>query len=214
MLELYKTELGSYLTNSYVIRSEEGQTAVVDVGAYTEEYEKFLYSIGVESVDLILLTHGHFDHICGVEPLKKRFGGEIVIHAADSKCLEGAEYSLADRTPDYVQYPVKADRMVFDGDEIMLGSTKFTVMHTPGHTKGSVVYICEDIMFSGDTLFRLSMGRTDLPGGSTKELFASLRQIGQMTGEYTIYPGHGEKSSLSYEKRNNRYLRAYDSLHG
>ena len=91
----------------------------------------------------------------------------------------------------------------------MLGDTMFTVIHTPGHTPGSICYLTDNgVMFSGDTLFRFSMGRTDLPGGSTKTIFESLRKIGTVEGEYTVYPGHGEKTTLSDEKKYNRYLRA------
>lgn len=214
MYELFSIPLGSYMANSYVIRDKSGKTAVIDIGEYSEEYAKFLRSYGIAKVDYILLTHGHFDHICGVKELKDNFGGEIFIHPADALCLEDEEKSLCNCTDDYSQIPVSADTLIEDGDEISLGATNIKVMHTPGHTKGSVIYITDKDIFSGDTLFRLSMGRTDLPGGSTKELFKSLKEIGKIEGEYDIYCGHGDKTTLSYEKRNNRYLRAYDSLHG
>ena len=161
----------------------------------------------------ILLTHGHFDHICGVYHLKEKTGAKVLIHEEDAMCLENIDYSLTSAVKGYSQIPMSADRILSDGDEISLGETVFKVMHTPGHTKGSVIYITDGHIFSGDTLFRCSMGRTDLPGGSTKTLFKSLRAIGQIQGEYNIYPGHGEFSTLSYEKRNNRYLRANDTSH-
>ncbi len=214
MLEIYSAATGLYQTNTYILRDcGTGKTAVVDPAVYDEGYEAFLASHDVNSVDYILLTHGHFDHICGVYHLKEKTGAKVLIHEEDAMCLENIDYSLTSAVKGYSQIPMSADRILSDGDEISLGETVFKVMHTPGHTKGSVIYITDGHIFSGDTLFRCSMGRTDLPGGSTKTLFKSLRAIGQIQGEYNIYPGHGEFSTLSYEKRNNRYLRANDTSH-
>lgn len=214
MLEIFNTVLGSYHENSYLLRDiATGKTAVVDPGFYCDEYEEFLINNGVKELDLILLTHGHFDHICGVYPLKQKFGGKVLIHNADAVCLENTSWSLKDSVRGYEQTPLTADGFLEDNEKIMLGETEITVMHTPGHTKGSIIFISEGVIFSGDTLFRGTMGRTDLPGGSTKEIFKSLRAIGQIPGEYRILTGHGEETTLSYEKRNNRYLRANDTLH-
>ncbi len=214
MLEIYSAAIGLYHTNTYIIRdSATGKTAAVDPAVYDESYEAFLASHGVTCLDKIFLTHGHFDHICGVYPLKEKTGAEVLIHEEDAICLENIDYSLTSAVKGYSQTPMSADTVLKDGDEICLGETVFRVMHTPGHTKGSVIYITDGHIFSGDTLFKCSMGRTDLPGGSTKTLFKSLRAIGQLQGEYNIYPGHGEFTTLSYEKRNNRYLRANDTSH-
>lgn len=203
------------MENSYILRdTETGKSAVIDPGVYNESLESLLKEKGINELDYILLTHGHFDHICGVYKLKEGFSGKVLIHEEDAVCLSNPDWSLTNSVRGYEQLPLEADAFVCDGDKISLGNTEISVMHTPGHTKGSVMYISDGFIFSGDTLFRGSMGRTDLPGGSTKTIFRSLRAVGQMEGEYRILPGHGEETSLSYEKRNNRYLRANDFIHG
>ncbi len=209
MLKIEVIQTGLYAANTYLLTdTASGESAVIDVGEYDAAFGAFLRENNVTELKYILLTHGHFDHICGAAPLKERFGGEILIHEEDAICLENADYSLANSVDGYTQTEAAADRVFADGDSFLLGDTKITVKHTPGHTRGSVIFMTDGYIFSGDTLFRLSMGRTDLPGGSTKTLFKSLREIGQIEGEYDIFPGHGEFTSLSYEKRNNRYLRA------
>lgn len=209
MLKIDMMQTGKYAVNTYLIEDvATGEAAVIDIGEYDAAFGAFLREHGVRELKYILLTHGHFDHICGAAPLKKRFKGDILIHSEDAVCLENANYSLAASVEGYEQTPVKADRELSDGDTLMLGETKITVKHTPGHTRGSIIFMTDSEIFSGDTLFRMSMGRTDLPGGSTRALFKSLREIGQLEGEYDIYPGHAEYTTLSYEKRNNRYLRA------
>lgn len=214
MLEIFSTHIGLYQTNTYIVRdSESGETALIDPAVYDNAYEEFLKLHNVSTVKYILLTHGHFDHITGVYHVRKEFGGQVLIHSEDAQCLENEEKSLTSLVKEYSQLPLSADRELSDKDKLYLGENEITVMHTPGHTRGSVIYICDGHIFSGDTLFRCSMGRTDLPGGSTRTLFQSLRAIGQLDGEYMIYPGHGEFTTLSYEKRNNRYLRANDTSH-
>ena len=215
MLEVIRTEKGSYFTNSYIIRDTlSGEAAVIDPGVFDSDYRQLLTSLGIERLKYIFLTHGHFDHICGAVPMKNEFAGEICIHETDEVCLRREDISLTASVKGYTLTPGEADTAFSDGAEFMLGDNLIKVMHTPGHTPGSVIFITDEYIFSGDTLFRGTMGRTDLPGGSTKSIFRSLRAIGQMQGEYTIFPGHGEETSLSYEKRNNRYLRANDTSHG
>ncbi len=215
MLKVLKTVLGAYGTNTYILIDEvSGEAAVIDPAVKSSELEELIKENGIASLKYILLTHGHFDHITGVYPLKQRFGGEVLIHEEDKTCLENADISLSTAVEGYPQTEMSADGFLADGDEIFLGENKISVKHTPGHTKGSVIFITEFCIFSGDTLFRCSMGRTDLPGGSTRTLFRSLREIGQMEGNYQIFTGHGEDTTLPYEKRNNRYLRANDFIHG
>lgn len=214
MLKVDMIQTGLYATNTYLLTdTKTGESAVVDPAEVDAAFIAFLRENGVGELKYILLTHGHFDHICGVYPLKKKFGGEVLIHKEDAQCLRDSRVSLAQSVDGYTQTEMEPDKEFLDGYTFYLGDTKITVMHTPGHTKGSSMFITDEHIFSGDTLFRCSMGRTDLPGGSTKTLFSSLRAIGEMDGEYSIFPGHGEETSLSYEKRNNRYLRANGASH-
>lgn len=214
MLKVDVIQTGLYATNTYLIIDEKtGEAAVIDPAEVDAAFIAFLRENDVRELKYILLTHGHFDHICGVYPLKKKFGGEVLIHEEDAECLRDSRVSLAQSVSGFTQTEMEPDKEFTDGYTFYLGETKISVMHTPGHTRGSSMFITDEYIFSGDTLFRCSMGRTDLPGGSTKTLFRSLREIGQMEGEYRIFPGHDEETTLSYEKRNNRYLRANDTSH-
>lgn len=209
MIKIRYITSGSYATNCYILLDEEsGETAAVDCAVFDDAYRDFLDKLGVKELKYILLTHGHFDHVLGVKSLKELYGGEICIHEADGECLTDEKESLNFYSHYGVQEHVSPDILLKDGDKLYLGKTEISVRHTPGHTKGSVCYFFGGSMLSGDTLFRLSMGRTDMPGGSTFTLFRSLEELGRIPGDLDIYPGHGELTTLQYEKDNNRYLRA------
>lgn len=208
MIEVLHSAVGPYGTNCYIIKDgATGEAAAVDCAVFDGDYKNFLEKNGIEKLKYIILTHGHFDHVCGVAGLKNYAGGQVCIHEDDRLCLEDEKANL-NSFSNFAEFtPCPADVILKDGDSLFLGDNEIKIMHTPGHTKGSVCLIVGEYIFSGDTLFRLSMGRTDLPGGSTKQLFASLEAIGKIEGEYTIFPGHGEFSALTEEKKYNRYLK-------
>lgn len=209
MLNVTTLPLGAYMTNCYIVTdASSGEAAVVDPGEFTPALREALLSRGITKLKYILLTHGHFDHICGVYALKENFGGEVLIHAEDRICLESTEWSLCDSVEGYSQTVMSPDREISEGDSFSLGETKLSVMHTPGHTRGGVCFIGDGKMFTGDTLFRVGIGRTDLPGGHLRTLVNSLRRIGALGEDYVIYPGHGESTSLSYELTQNSLLRS------
>ena len=200
---------GSYATNCYILTdTQSGERAAVDCAVFDGAYRDFLHRLGVASLKYILLTHGHFDHILGVKQLKELCGGEVCIHEADAACLTDEKESLNFYSHYGVQEPVSPDVLLRDGDTLALGESVIGVRSTPGHTRGSVCFTVGESMFCGDTLFRLSMGRTDMPGGSTRALFQSLEALGRIPGNLDLYPGHGELTTLLFEKENNRYLRA------
>lgn len=189
--------------NSYIIKDiQSGEAAIIDCGVFNNKLEHTLKSAGVEKLKYILLTHGHFDHIMGVRKLKEAFGGQVVVHTQDEPCLRRSDKSLCARwgfeCPGF-----DADITVKDGDILKLGDEEIEVMHTPGHTVGSVCYKTKSIIFSGDTLFHMTCGRTDFPGGSDEQMMASLKRLSELEGEYRVCPGHDRQTTLSFEKENN-----------
>ena len=200
--------LGPVGANTYIVTDGlSDESAVIDCGAFTPALREKLAN---KNVKYIMLTHGHYDHILGVYDLKQATGAEVLIHNDDAACLYDSMSSLAFYSYGQAQQPLKADRVLRQGDRIELGQTVFKVMNTKGHTEGSVIYIDEAnrIMFTGDTLFAGSCGRTDLPGGDEGKMLDSLRRINAMDGDYTVYPGHDRSTTLEEERRFNVYLRS------
>ena len=206
MLKITTFAPGMVYANCYIVKDgQSGDAFVVDPGAYNKRLEAVLKQEGIEKLRYILLTHGHFDHISGVKELKENFGGEIVIHREDAECLYDKSKSLASKFL-FPQHDVTADVLVKDGDRLSFGGGEIEVIHTPGHTRGSVCYVTQDIMLSGDTLFRSSIGRTDFPGGSIEEMKESLKRLAALERNYTVYPGHAESTTLEAEKKYNPYM--------
>ena len=192
----------NFATNTYIVTDEEtGETAVIDPSL---SEDSLIEKIKDKNVKYILITHGHYDHIGGANLVKEKTGAKIVVHKEDEEMLLDSEKNYGENTE-----PVYADILVEDGAEIMLGNAKIKVLHTPGHTKGGVCYIFPDdrIIFSGDTLFRLTAGRTDLYGGNARTELMSLAKIGELEGDYKVYPGHDNSTTLDFERQYNRYMR-------
>ena len=201
---IHTLPLGDYQTNCYIAYAPESNTcAVIDPGYFPERILAFLEGKGL-SVDAILLTHGHFDHVGAVEALVKATGCALWMKESDYTQRSNPQndflYPIHDHTFCEVNF-------CEEGEQIHAGGLTFTVMETPGHTWGSVCYLCQDAMFSGDTLFSGSWGRTDLPGGDGQTLALSLERLGELEGEYTVYPGHGGTTTLVQEKMWNPYMR-------
>ena len=153
----------------------------------------------------ILLTHGHFDHIMGVAKLREATGARVYINKLDAKAMKDDGASLASMVGIRVD-PSKVDVFVKDGMEFTEAGIAFRAIHTPGHTKGGVCYIIENerVIFSGDTLFRLSYGRTDLAGGDAVELYESLTyKLFALRGDYRVLPGHDRETTLEFERLHN-----------
>ena len=197
------------LANCYLIADEEsGESAVIDPGWFFDGLREKIDVGEVQKPKYILLTHGHFDHILGVAALSEYTGAKVASHEADAQCLSDPEKSLACET-ECVQTPTKADILLHDGDEIALGRHKLKVMHTPGHTQGSVCYIDgqERVIFSGDTLFCRTVGRTDFAGGSAEQMTQSIIRLRALEGDYTVYPGHNRETTLDDERERNIFMR-------
>lgn len=204
MISVKFDSFGSLSNNCYLITDEKsGKSALIDCTEYSEKMRNF---IGNADLEYILLTHGHYDHISGVRDVKKLTGAKAVIAAEDEPMLSSARHSLAVFCGGE-QNDTTADIIVDDNDVIKLGESEIKVIKTPGHTDGSVCYICDDKLFCGDTLFYCSCGRTDFPTGSTQKMLDSLKKLSQLKGDYKVYPGHDSFSTLDFERKNNPYMK-------
>ena len=204
MLKIDTLPMGSYQTNCYIIRDDQSaKCALIDPGCEADYILDNVRSLGLE-VEAILLTHGHFDHVLAVADITKATGCPIWMHDGDHhlQVTHMAEffYPLSKTELSNVHY-------CDEGASISVAGLNIAVMATPGHTPGSVCYQCENALFTGDTLFAGSVGRTDLPGGSYRTIQDSLLRLANLAENYAIYPGHGEASELAEEKRSNPYLR-------
>ena len=198
MMKVKVMQVGPIGTNCYILEDETtGKAAVIDPG---DEAERILAALkeGGAEVPHILLTHGHYDHTGGVAGLEAAFPGTpVYLHRADA---EGVNPTM------FPPLPREVLRFYDEGDTVAVGGLTVEVLHTSGHSKGSVVLKTGDILFTGDTLFRGSCGRTDLPGGSYQEIMTSLARLGRLAGDYRVCPGHEGLSTLDAERRSNYYL--------
>ncbi len=206
MIDIKVISCSSIGTNMYLLCDRaSGKQAIVDCPPVRTRQLQFLKENLTNGLEYIFLTHGHFDHILGLGDVQELFGGKIVIHAEDEECLSDREKALCRWMP--VNPPhYKAD-VVLHGEEVIeLGESKLKVLHTPGHTKGSVCYLCDGVLFSGDTLFRETCGRVDFPGGDADEMKASLSRLASLEGDLRVLPGHNEETTLSHERKYNPYI--------
>lgn len=204
-MQIVAMPVGRLEANCYIAVSEKKNAAVIDPGAEAGRIFRYLSANGL-TAKKILLTHGHIDHVGAVKEIKDATGAEVCIHSADAQMLCSAVRNLAAFMGESYQ-PTEADRFLEEGDTVTLDELTFEVLHTPGHTPGSVSYLAEKTLFSGDTLFAGSIGRTDFPGGDAEQMNVSLRRLSALPGDYTVLSGHGERSSLAWERNHNPYLR-------
>jgi len=197
--------VGPLDTNSYVIGDEaEKKAVIIDPGDEPERILELIHEKGFK-VSAIICTHAHFDHVGAAGDIKKSTGADILLHKADLDTYARAKdqaafwgYSLDDLP--------KPDGYIDDGDEVSVGSLKFKVMHTPGHSQGGICLYGEGIMISGDTIFQGSVGRTDFPGGSVEMLKSSFRRILELPDDTRVYSGHGPETTIGREKKTNFFV--------
>jgi glyoxylase-like metal-dependent hydrolase (beta-lactamase superfamily II) len=199
--------VGSLATNCYIAYCEENrEAAIIDPGGDADRILSFISKENLK-VKFIVNTHGHADHILADDELRKTLNAPLLIHQADLEMLSNPELNLSA----FLDEPVKVskpDRLLKGGDEISFGKVKLKVIHTPGHTPGCICLLGENSLFSGDTLFAGSVGRTDIPGGSFQQLMHSLKfRIMPLPDSLKVYPGHGPETVLGYEKHANHYLK-------
>ena len=191
--------VGQLETNCYIVSNENTlECVVIDPGDEANTILDYIEGHKLKCV-AILLTHGHFDHVGAVDAVAEETGATVYMHEMDDAKLSYM-YMMRYRMPDSGVY-------LKDGDVLNLAGLEFHIMATPGHTLGGVTIRCEDALFTGDTLFKGSCGRVDLPGGDMMQQLESIRKICQLPGDYEVYPGHMDSSTLERERMYNYYCR-------
>ena len=197
MLNVDTLTLGLYQVNCYIVcRPGSSRCCVIDPGYEPETILNELEGKGL-TPEAILLTHGHFDHVGGVRTLAAEYGDAQVFLCTEDLIMP----------PQMTAGPLFYNATYREGSELDLAGIHWQVIATPGHTPGSVCLLAEDCLFSGDTLFAGSCGRTDLPCGNSKDLLSSLHRLSQLEGDFRVFPGHGDSTTLAQEKQYNPFLR-------
>lgn len=198
--------LGLFQTNCYLVGCPQTmQAMVLDPGGEIAPILERVKQLGL-AVALIVNTHGHFDHIVGNAALVRATGAPLAVHELDAPLLYAPEFDLSILLG-LRREPCRPTRLLRDGDTVEVGALSFRVLHTPGHTPGGICLLGHGLLFSGDTLFYMGVGRTDLPGGDMETLIRSLEQVVLPLDEsLVVYPGHGPRTTIGHEKRYNPFL--------
>lgn len=204
MIEVKCLVVGDLTTNCYIVASKK-ESLVIDPGGEGERILEEIASMKTK-VKLILNTHAHFDHIGANAFLAEKLKTPVAVHQLEADYLKEPPISTGAFQSSGVE-PSEAQMVLNGSEKLFFGESEATVLLTPGHSPGSLSFLVEDSLFCGDLIFRGSVGRTDLPGGSANQLLESLRHIAQLRGDLVIYPGHGPTTTLRKELENNPYLR-------
>jgi len=202
---LKKLVVGPLASNCYIVGSastKEGM--IIDPADEAEEILQSIKELGLK-ISLIVLTHGHPDHVGALKEIKEATGAEVAIHTDDAESLQ--QQSLGFLFGLSYPAPPPPDRLLKDEDSIDIGDLHFGVLHTPGHTPGGICLLGHGVLFSGDTLFNYGIGRYDLPGGDYNQLMDSLRtKLMGLPDDTIVYPGHGQETTIGAERRGNPFL--------
>ncbi len=202
-LEIRKFVVGPLQTNCYFVREKHSRKGMlIDPGAHDPGIAGYIKDNGIDAV-FILNTHGHADHVLG----DAAFGFPVMIHELDEPCLRDPLKGLPLSTNGEAAPAVRAERLLTGGDTVALGDIELEIIHTPGHTPGSISIRYDNVLFSGDTLFFEGVGRTDLPGGDHRALITSIREkLLTLPDEVIVFPGHGPETTIGHERMNNPFL--------
>lgn len=205
-MKIHSFTIGPLETNAFLVVDEGSRQALlIDPGLESEEIYDVILEERLE-LSAIVNTHGHFDHVCGNAFFKAKTGKPVLLHRDDAAMMsQAAEQAMAYGFQ--LPTPPPPDRLLTEGDEVVMGGSRFQVLHTPGHTPGGICLSGEGVVFVGDTLFAGSIGRTDMPGGSYEVLLASIRsKLLSLPDETAVYPGHGPPTTIGEERVHNPFL--------
>jgi len=199
--------VGPFASNCYIVGSEaKKEGLVIDPGGDSKQILKEIKNLSLD-IKLIVLTHAHIDHAGALKEVKETTEAGVAIHVDDAKSLRMLGHSLSAPIRLFYPAPPSADRLLEEGDSIDIGDLHFKVMHTPGHTPGGICLLGEGLVFTGDTLFNQSIGRTDLPGGSHSKLMKGIHsKLMALPDNIIVYPGHGPETTIGDERRSNPFL--------
>jgi len=199
-MQIKRIPVGAYAANCYILMDEDTkETAVIDPGEEADTLIKAIKDMNA-NVKYILLTHGHADHTGAAVQLKKEFNSPVYINEQDYKLINNGEFMYGDIAEN-------VDKYINEGDTFSIGSIKIECILTPGHTPGGVCFLVDDMVFTGDTLFASSIGRTDLAGGNFETIIKSIKEkLIKLPESITVFPGHGPESSIGREKACNPFL--------
>ena len=196
MVHIKTLPVGEYQTNCYIVWGEDTDRCIVIDPGYEPKTILQAANDAGKKIDSILLTHGHFDHVGGLRDLAHQTGCRIYLHRKEEMLPDSMTGGMLFYSNPYAE-----------GDVLNMAGLSLTILHTPGHTPGSVCIAVEDVLFAGDTLFAGSIGRTDFPGGDVPDMKKSLARLGSLPVNYRVYPGHGEPTTIEQEKAQNPFLR-------
>lgn len=204
---LQKLCVGELSTNCYILGDEKtNEGVVIDPGGDFDLIDENIEKLNLK-IKYIILTHGHIDHIKALVPLKEKTKAKVLIHKEDLAILSNPIYNLSQFTGEDSSFS-EPDLLLKDGDTIEFGKTKLLVLHTPGHTPGSISLYTDNLLFTGDTLFCEGVGRTDLPGSSQEKLLNSVKQkLFTKPDDTEVFPGHGPSTTIGWEKKNNPWIK-------
>jgi len=205
MAEIHTLVVGQLQTNCYILRSGS-EAIVVDPGDESERILRFIRDLNATPTHIVA-THTHFDHVLGVEGVRKATKAPFMIHSEDLRMLQSMQSRVRQFMGFEVPPPPKVDGYLKDGDSLRMGDETIRILHTPGHSPGSISLAGDGYVLTGDALFNQSIGRTDLPGGDLKTLVLSIRdRLFKLNDDTTVYPGHGPETTIGDEKLTNPFV--------
>ena len=202
--KIMRIPVGSYQANCYIVFNKDKEAVVIDPGAHANLIIENINKNNLK-VSKILLTHAHPDHFGALKEVRDYYKVPCYISENDEKMLEDRSGNLGSMLG-LKSEPLRADILFKDGDLIEFGNKKIKVIMTPGHTPGGACFLLDNVLFTGDTLFYSSIGRTDLPGGDYDTIISSLMKLMKLPGDIIVLPGHGPETKIDFERENNPFI--------